>query len=482
MYLDDFFKKAPHILIEQLSCDSRDKMNNCIFFCVKGIKYNGHDYIEQAIQNGASVIVFQDDIDTNYNAIFIKVNNVDDTLINVSNKFYDYPSKKLETYLISGTNGRSSVSRILQDLIQEYKKCSSIGIFGKNYGDINLLSNQPTLTILDNQKALQSFIEDECQACTFEASALSLSFKKLDAIKPNVFIYTQTVMDSKEYTECGISYLDYEKRYLYSLDENTCVILNSDDKESYSELSKASSDNKLSYGQDSSANFRIDNIQLFKDHTCFDIEFQNNKYNIQTKLLGVGAVYNITAALVGLYAMHYDLNELIEKIKDIDPVDGVMDMLNFSDYNIYVDCASSLGNYEEALYFTKKVTDQAKKVIALVSINTTDSDERLHSLMNIADKYADMIILTEDDTYEDDIMEVMDIASKSISKAKYLLIEDREEAIEEAIEILNKGDSFIMIGKGNEKFLYKGLVKQNYSGDKNIAYKYMNKRLREENE
>ena len=84
MFLDELFKDTPHIEIEQLSIDSRVPMKNCIFFCIAGIKYNGHDYIKEAIKNGANVIVYSQDIDISDNAIFIKVNDTADCLNKVA--------------------------------------------------------------------------------------------------------------------------------------------------------------------------------------------------------------------------------------------------------------------------------------------------------------------------------------------------------------------------------------------------------------
>ena len=479
MYLNDFFKNAPKIEINQLSCDSRVPMKDCIFFCVKGIRDDGHDYVDEAINNGANVIVYSEDIDVNRNAVFVKVSNVEDVLKSISNKFYDYPANKLETYIISGTNGRSSVSSIINFLLSKTKKCSSIGVFGINYGDVNLLSNQSTLTLLDNQKTLAKFIEDGCEVTTFEASALSLSYKKLDMVKPNAFIYTYTSTDSKEYNDLGQNYFDSLMRYLYSLDDSNLIVLNRDDI-SYQKLKGASSNNCISYGFNVESDYVILNEQIENNYSQFILKHNGIKYPIRTNLVGLVNVYNVAAALATLDMLGYDIDTLINDLNELECIDGVMDRLNFDNYNIYVDCAHSIDSYKLVNSFGQTVINNNKKVISIISINTTDNEARLKNLMEVVDNYSDLIILTEDDSYEDDISEYLSIASTYIKKAKYLLIEDREEAIEEGVELLNNDDALLILGKGNENFLYKGLVKKDYVGDKNLAYKYMNKRLREE--
>lgn len=479
MYLSEFFKNAPQIEVKQLSCDSRVPMKDCIFFCVKGIRYNGHDYVDEAIDNGANIIVYSEDINIDKNAIFIKVNNVEDVLKSISNKFYNYPSHKLETYIISGTNGRSSVSSIINYLLSPIKKVSSIGIFGINYGDINLLSNQPTLTILDNQKTLAKFVEEGCEVTTLEASVLSLSYKKLDMVLPNAFIYTSTSLESREYNDFGSNYFDSLIRYLYTLDDTNLVVLNRDDI-SYEYLKKASGINCVSYGFNVASDYVISNEQINDNGTSFILKHGSNKYIVKSNLIGIVNIYNVASSLATLDSLGYDMQSLIDRLVDIECIDGVMDRLNFNTYNIYVDCARSIDSYKYALEYAKTIISNNKKIITLVSINTTDNKHRLKHLIKEVDSYSNLLILTEDDTYEDDINETFDIAVQYIENSNYLLIEDREEAIEEAIELLNTDDVLLILGKGNEMFLYKGLVKKNYYGDKNIAYKYMNKRLKEE--
>ena len=112
MLLNELIKNAPEIEISQLSCDSRLPMKDSIFFCLKGVKYNGHEYVEEAVNNGARVIIYSEDIDTSLNAIYIRVADVNDILAKISNIFYDNPSSKLETYLTAGSYGRSTVSKL----------------------------------------------------------------------------------------------------------------------------------------------------------------------------------------------------------------------------------------------------------------------------------------------------------------------------------------------------------------------------------
>lgn len=478
MLLSEIFKNAPNVLIEQLSCDSRLPMKNCIFFCIKGIKYNGHEFVDEAINNGASVIVYSEEIDTNRNAVFVKVSNVEDILIQISSRFYDNPQNKLDSYIVSGTNGRSSVSTIIKEFISKYMKCASIGVFGIDDGENTLLSNQPTLTILDTQKYLKHFVDCNCDACILEGKAISLAYKKLNMIHPKAFVYTCTSTESTDYIELAKDYVDTIKRYIYTLDNSTLIVLNRDD-EAFNELFKASGDKVVTYGKNNESDYQITDIHMFKDETIFTLK-HDRIFQIRTSLIGEVNVYNIVAALATLCENGYSLDELVTYIKDFESIDGVYDRLKFDEYNIVVDCAISADSYLNVLNYANEVTLDNNKIISLISINSSDGEQRIKSIISVADEMSDQLIITIDDTYESDASDEIDAAISYIEKSNYLVIEDREGAIEEAIELMNKNDTLLILGKGNENYEYQGLVKKSYNGDKNIAYKYMNKRLKEE--
>ncbi|MBQ3994170.1 MAG: hypothetical protein II638_04900, partial [Erysipelotrichaceae bacterium] len=192
MLLSQIFKGAPDIEIEQLSIDSRHSMKNAIFFCLDGIKYDGHDYIEEAISNGAKVIVYSKEQKEKFKAIYIKVSNVNSILTKAATLFYNDPNAGIDKYVIIGNYGRSSVASFINDYLNSVSSCGYIGILGIRYNGLELNSSFATLNILDNLKMLDTMKKSNVKACTFEADAASLNLQKLDSIKPEVVIYTCT--------------------------------------------------------------------------------------------------------------------------------------------------------------------------------------------------------------------------------------------------------------------------------------------------
>lgn len=479
MFLDDLFKNTPHIQIDQLSIDSRMPMQNCIFFCIGGIKDDGHDYINEAIKNGASVIVYSENITTNENVIYIKVNNTIDCLNRIAPMFYGNPAKSLETYVTSGCDGISSVSYILTKLIKNFKSVASIGVNGIFYGENHLMSNVPTLTIIDTQRYLKNFVDEDIKAVTLEADCLALYYKKLSSFKPNVFIYTSTNEYSSYYQEMDSNYFDVMCNFLYTLDNNTVVILNKDDS-AYEELYKASGENVYTYGVSKDADYVISNIKLNSLNSRFTLSYENTTYEVNTKLVGIRNVYNVVSSLCALHQTGYDLNELILLVPFIEPLEGEMKPVVLDqNYKIYIDKYDDYNSLNETYEFLKSVLPENKKIITIFGINYNDEDEHIKQIAELSLKFSKQIILTEGDTYSGNITSILKNANIFFKNSNTVIIEDREVAINSAIDLLNSGDILLILGKGKEKYIIRNLGKESYKGDEEVAKEAIEKSLKE---
>ena len=479
MFLDELFEDTPHIEINQLSIDSRLPMKDCIFFCIAGIKDDGHDFIKEAIKNGAKVIVYQNDIDTSLNAIFIKVKDTIDCLNKVAPKFYNYPSNKLETYISSGCDDVEVITYLLSNLLSNFTSVSSIGVNGIRYKENHLMSNVPTLNIIDTQKYLSNFVFNDIKVCLLEADSLALSYKKLNGIKPDVFIYTNTNEYSAYYQEMDVNYYDVMCSYLYTLDNDTAIILNKDDV-SYEELVKASGDNTFSYGKDIDSDYVIDDIVLYENKSEFSIKHDGNKYLFTTNLLGLRNIYNLAASLAALNVKGYDLNTLSSVLPLIKPMKGKMEPIIEGKYHAYIDDSNDVVSLENVYSFANKILKPNKKVIALIGINSSDEKESVKEIANICSKYVSRVVLTQNRTYVGNTLNILKNAETYFVKNRPLIVEDRRFAIEAAVNLLNSDDILLVLGKGNEQFITGNLGKESYDGDYKIAKALIEERINEE--
>ena len=477
MKLNSIFKNAPDIEIEQLSTDSRLPMRNAIFFCLDGIKYDGHKFIPEAIKNGAKVIVYSKDVQNKENAIYVKVKNVNETLGKIADVFYNHPNNGINKYLINGCYGRSSVSEIIKHYLNKVSTCASIGTFGINYKDRHLDIAFPALTPLENLKYLDLFKKNHIANAIFETSTISLFYKKLDVIKPEVFIYTNTSKYCSDYKVCNSFYYDNIRKYLYTLEDNTCTLFNIDD-DSYEQLKDCVS-NCRTYGMNEKADYLIKDVIVSINGTKFVLLHDNVEYSIETKLLSINNVYNLTAAIAALNITGYDISDIVTKLEDINYTDGVMEKID-DNYNIIIDCGFEIDSLNNTLSYARSVTKG--KLIGIIGINYSDSDTTIKNEVQICEKYLDKIVLTEDESEQSEVMSILSRADKFATTNKILHVSFRSIAIENAINLMNKDDTLLILGKGNEKFMSMGLGKERYLGDKYYALKYLNRRKENENE
>ncbi len=473
MFLDELFKDTPHIEIEQLSIDSRVPMKNCIFFCIAGIKYNGHDYIKEAIKNGANVIVYSQDIDTSDNAIFIKVNDTADCLNQIAPKFFDYPLSKLETYVCSGCDGLPNVSYLIKKMIGNFKSSASIGVNGIYYGDNHLLSKVPTLPIIDTFRYLDTFVKNGVEAVVLESDPLAFSYKKLDGIKPDCFIYTNTNEYSTYYQEKYLNYFKVLRSYLYTLDDDTIFVLNKDDV-SYNELIDATGSKTYSYGFDTESDFVIKNLKQSASGTSFTLLYNNVETIFKTALVGTKNLYSVVATLVALSLNGYELSELSLILSFVKFIEGEMQkVIEPSEYNIFIDSASNPDTILQDYKFARSILKRGKKIVALLGINGGDEKENIKEIARESYEMVDRVILTENNSLNNNVDLILNNCSYLFKGNKPLLIEDRKIAIQSAIDLLNSDDILLILGKGKEQFLIRNLGRESYEGDYVIATEYI---------
>lgn len=474
MYLDELFSNAPHIEIKQLSCDSRIEMQDAIFFCVDGSVYNGHNFYKEAIKNGAVVIVHDNDIDTSLNAIFIKVNDTLEALIKTSIKFYDDPCSKLYTYVISGCYGKSITSTILNRILQKHEKTGYISERGLFDGrDIKQVAFR-TLNIPDCLEISKQMLLQGVKSAIYESSVLNLFYRKVDPVHANCFIYTTTGEESSEYKELNKAYEPALFDYLSRIPQDSKLIINRDDI-SFKSLSENTKNSYISYGQNDDSDYRITSIKLFSDKSTFNLIHNGIKYSVETKLLGITNVYNLVACLCAL-SLRYDMKDLIEDVKDIRTIDGCFyPVEEGQNFQVIIDGASNFETIQNVYQYAKLVTSENNRIITVLPINYLDNATKLDHLMSLSDDSVDLLIITLGDTYGKDVTPLLNNAYESVHKTKCIKIEDREVAIDLAIQAANSFDTVLLLGKGEENYIYKALGKVYYPTDKKIAIESIRK-------
>ncbi|MBR2802794.1 MAG: hypothetical protein IKE21_09510 [Erysipelotrichaceae bacterium] len=477
MLLNNIFRNAPEIEIEQISCDSRMPMKNAIFFCTKGVRYNGHDYIKEAVNNGAKVIVYDEDVDTSLPAVFVRVPDTLDALNSVAAAFYGHPASGMENIIVGGNDHRSLIAYMIYRCIAHFRPSGYIGRLGIHYRDNELLSSVPTLTILDNQRTLQTMKNEGVLSCAYEQSYSSIELKKLAAIRTDAFVYTGTAVDEREFTEYESDYISSYRNYIAALPAGIDLVANSDDPY-FARLTAGSRNRVITFGLSEGADYSASDIHIGKDGTSFTLHCAQDTYLVETKLTGRSSVVPTLAVIAILAERGYPLDEVIAFLAEEEAPSGTGQRLQLGQpFQLVIEKAATVSALKDILEYAKETTDARHRIVVLFGISASSDQRYREEAARLLKQSADMLILTENDSYDRDPIDLSNAFLRDMGDIRSVIVEDREDAIEAAIDLMNRDDTLLILGKGSDKFLYRSLGRDFYGGDSECARRHIEERL-----
>lgn len=472
MRLSKLFKNAPTTNVTGLCFDSRKVKEGNVYFCLPGIMHDGHEFISQAVENGAICVVYSKELTREQmpeGAIYIRVDNVTDAMNQVARIFYSKPSDKMLMYGVTGTNGKSTITNIIRNIRNLKEPCGYIGTIAIEYGNVRLQPDLTTPDALFLQEKLSEMVRHGMKACALEVSSHGLAQHRVDGIDFDVAIFTNLTYDHLDYHGTMESYFE-AKSLLFSqrVKPDGIAILNIDDAK-YEDLCKISQARVISYGIEKECDYRAININIYSDCTKFDLIYRGKTYPVTTNLVAMYNVYNLLAAIASLNETDMDLELILQACRKLDQIDGRMEQINLGQpFHVIVDFAHTPDGMEQMLQFGRKIAKNHKVISVFGSAGKRDVHKR-KVFGELADKYADYIILTEDDPRDEDPAQIADQIKEGIKNTNQVFIQNRYEAIRQAIESADKGDVVLLLGKGDEPFIYREEGRAPYMGDNKIA-------------
>ncbi len=453
--------------VKGLVYDSRDVKPGFLFFALKGIHTDGHNFISTSIKNGASVIIHSDELDEyNSEITYIKVKDCRFVMSPVSAAFYDYPSKKLKIIGVTGTNGKSTtVSMIYQLLSMAGFKTGFISTvqFDPGTGPVKNHYRQSTPEATEIHKILYEMIQNGCTHGVIEATSHGLSIinNRLGNVNFDGAVFTNISHEHLEFHKTLDNYANDKANLFRSLKPETGYgIINLDDPYS-KHFQLATNATIFSYSIDTKkTSMKAEEITGTGNTADFVVLFNQKKYKIHLNLPKIFNIENSMAALLAVIKLTgIDITKFIPFMGKLRPAEGRMISVNMGqNFNVMVDYAHSPGSFKVLFPALKNMT-RGKLISVFGSAGERDVAKR-KTQGEIADSYSDIIILTDEDPRGEDPMEIiMDIASGCPNRIKdtdIFYIPDRKKAIRFAFSISKKDDFVILLGKGHEStIIYK---------------------------
>ncbi len=442
--------------LQDIAMDSRSVGPGTLFVCIKGYTVDGHDYAQKAVDAGATVIVTERELSLAGDVVQVIVADTNRALGLLAAKFFDYPSNDIVMIGVTGTNGKTSVTGIIHNiLIGMGEKSALSGTIGFNLNGILYESANTTSDALSTQQMIFRAKMESCRAMVMEVSSHGLELGRLAGVDYDVAIFTNLTHDHLDFHGTMENYGN-AKGLLFSqlgqdLSKNKHVILNADDEwsERYAKLTPFP---VWTYGLKNEAAFSAENIQYGDGKTSFDMVTPEGTYPISMHLLGEFNIYNVLAATAMFYARGFALEQVLEQIEQLPPVKGRMEKVPTDlPIQIFIDYAHTPDAIEKAINAAMPYKAADKKLIFLVGTGG-GRDKSKRPTMAAKASVADYVILTTDDPRYEEFDSITSDLAKGMLHDRYACIGDRAEAVRHAIEVAEPGDIIIFAGKGHEDY------------------------------
>lgn len=437
--------------IGKVCYDNRKVSKNDLFVCVKGFSVDGHTFAEKATENGATVVVCEDEVKVLEGVTVIKVDNTRIALAKIASNYYGNPSKKLKVIGITGTNGKTTSSYIIRDVLTKTgNKVGLIGTIANYIGDKKFKTERTTPESLELQELFKQMVDEGANYCVMEVSSHALALDRVYDVDFDYAIFTNLTRDHLDMHKTFEEY--YKAKFKLFKMANNCIINIDDDYgkriiEDLKEDKKSKNIVTISSKQD--ADYTAGNISLGAMKSEFDTK--GKKYEME--ILGLYNVYNALGCIAVCDLLKLSYEKINAALKEAT-VPGRCQRVGKShnlDFSIIVDYAHTPDGLENILSTVKQVTKG--RVIVVFGCGGNRDTVKRPQMGEIATRIADIAIVTSDNPRKEEPTLIIEDILKGIKdKDNYITIENRYDAIKKAIELAKPEDSVVIAGKGHEDY------------------------------
>ncbi len=438
------------------------------FVAIKGYTVDGHDYIEDAIKNGAVAVIAQKEVKCDVPVTVVE--NSAEYYQKLLVKEYKDEFKDLKLIGITGTNGKTTSAYLTYQMLLDLgKKAAYIGTIGFMCGDYFKELPNTSPEILTTYKLLEKAKEMKSEYVVMEVSNFALDQKRIEGLEFVAGAFTNLTEDHLDYHKTMENYLKAKLLITDYIKKDGVLLVNKDDEASKKFIERFKNTKTFGYGN---ADYDILSDDIYPDHTDIIFKVNEKEYKVTTNLTSKFNVYNYFTMFSILHELGFKINELIEKTKDLKAPKGRCETYKVKDGFAVVDYAHTPDAVLKTVTAYKELAKA--RVITLVGCGG-DRDPMKRPIMGeIASNYSDYVIFTNDNPRTEDPENIMKDILKGVKKDNYEVCLDRREAIKKALDMIQKDDIVLLLGKGHEDYQILGHTKVHLDDSEEIL-KYIEK-------
>ncbi|MEN1934427.1 UDP-N-acetylmuramoyl-L-alanyl-D-glutamate--2,6-diaminopimelate ligase [Paenibacillus sp. 102] len=465
--------------ITSIEADSRKVTNGSLFVCMKGYTVDSHDFAKQAAAQGAAAIVAERPIDVDVPVVLVK--NTYRSLAVLADYFYGQPTHKLHLIGITGTNGKTTTSHIMDEIMRAHgHKTGLIGTINMKIGDETFEVKNTTPDALTLQQTFHRMVEQNVNSAVMEVSSHALDLGRVHGCDYDVAVFTNLTQDHLDYHKTmeeykhakGLLFAQLGNSYHHNREKY--AVLNTDDPAA-EEYMRSTAATVITYGIDTHSDIMAKDIVMTSGGTRFTLVTPSESVNITMKLIGKFNVYNVLAAIAAALVSGVTLQTIIHVVTNLTGVPGRFEVVDGGqDYTVIVDYAHTPDSLENVLTTAKQF---AKGNVYCIVGCGGDRDRTKRPIMaGVATEYATHAILTSDNPRSEDPKVILDDMLTGAKGNNYEVIVDRKEAIFHAVSEAKAEDIIIIAGKGHETYQIIGKEVHHFD-DREIAKEAITERL-----
>lgn len=434
--------------VERVTDRDSENLENSLYVCIDGNRVDGHTLAQNAVNNGAAAVLTSCDLKIQ-NQVIVK--NTRQAYSLIASCFYGNPKNRLKLIGITGTNGKTSTSFFIKEMLEAMgKKCGIIGTVKNNAGDMDEASDLTTPEPMELHKLFRQMVDNGCEYCVMEVSSQGLCQERVYGLEFCISALTNITPDHLDYHSSMENYINAK---LKLFEQSVRAVVNIDDTNIKSVVERIKIPLTTYSTIQNSADYTAKNLVCNENGVKYEFVGMDCIGRIEIKILGKFTAYNSLCAISVLLKLGFSINDLSSACKNLSFVKGRAEIVDVSvPYIVMIDYAHTPDGLYNILECVREFT---KGNIITVFGCGGDRDRSKRSEMGkIAGKYSNLAIVTSDNPRTENSLLIMNdiLCGMEKSKARIAVIENRYQAIEFALSKAKAGDTVLLAGKGHEQY------------------------------
>jgi len=439
--------------VARVTSDSRAVRKGDMFVAFRGYAADGSRFIGDAVARGAGIIVSEKDFAAPPNVTKVLIRDSRAAMPVIADNFYGHPSQKLKVTGVTGTNGKTTITYIIENIL----KCAgeSAGVIGTiNYRlkDRVLPAKNTTPGPLELQAMLAEMVEEDVKFAVMEVSSHSLDQCRIGGVLFDAAIFTNITSEHLDYHKSISNYFRAKAKIFDSLKRGGTAILNMDDKK-VAALKDSIKEKVLTYGVKEDSDVKCESLKLSLNGSRFIIKTKNGEFKINTRLIGIHNVSNILASVAASLALGIDAEAIAEGVDSATFAPGRLEPVEEGQrFRVFVDYAHTEDALRNILGLLRQTAE--KKIITVFGCGGDRDRTKRPAMGKAACKLSDHVVITSDNPRSEDPLRIIGEIESGIkgSFSNYDIVADRRKAIKAALRLASEGDVVLIAGKGHEDY------------------------------